>query len=230
MSSPATSSRVLAESVVPNAVRALRRIHVGSVNSSKIQAVRDALAAFVPDLEVDGVEVETGVPEQPVGFGEILRGAKNRAEAALAPGGCDLAVGIEDGLVTLSDVEDVAGLASSTLNLGCAWLTDGRRESFGLTSAFGYPQACTEVALRERQPIGDLFDELWRTREASAMARGVGNIGKLTLGVLPRAEYARHAVVCAFARYLHEDLYFVRDAVREPVRETDCEPDSGTRA
>ena len=81
MSSLATSSRAL-ESAVPNAVRALRRILVGSVNSSKIQAVGDALAAFVPDLKVDGVEVESGVPEQPVGFGEILRGAKNRADTS----------------------------------------------------------------------------------------------------------------------------------------------------
>ncbi len=105
---------------VPDALKSLRRVHVGSANAPKVQAVRDALAAFVPDLEVGGVEVESGVPEQPVGFDEILRGARNRAEAAFARGGCDLAVGIEDGLVTLPGVDAVAGL-SRTLNLGCAW-------------------------------------------------------------------------------------------------------------
>lgn len=80
-------------------------------------------------------------------------------------------------------------------------------------------------------PIGALFDELWRAREpdmsfgepsqpslpSQPTGRGVGNIGKLTLGVLPRAEYARHAVVCAFVRFLHPDLYFADD-VRDEMR------------
>ena len=219
MSSPVTSSGVPAQSRRPEVLSWLRRVHVGSKNAPKIQAVRDALGAFVPDLEVEGVEVETGVPEQPVGFDEIVRGAKNRAQAALARGGCDLAAGIEDGLVTLSGVSDLRGLGSATLNLGCAWLTDGQRESFGLSSGFGYPNACAEVALRERQPIGGLFDELWRARDGDAQksgatGRGLGNIGKLTFGVLTRTEYARHAVMCAFVRYLHPDLYFA-DVERE---------------
>jgi non-canonical (house-cleaning) NTP pyrophosphatase len=35
----------------------------------------------------------------------------------------------------------------------------------------------------------------------------VGNIGKLTLGVLPRSEYTRHAVLCALVALIHGDLY-----------------------
>jgi inosine/xanthosine triphosphatase len=191
----------------------MQRVRVGSSSAPKIQAVSEALSSFGLAPRVEGSPVESGVPEQPVGFDEILRGARARAEAALALGACDLAVGIEDGLVTLPGVSSIAGLASPTLNLGCAWLSDGRRESFGLSSAFGYPDACAEAAVRDREPIGDLFDELWRGREDSASAqspsgRGIGNIGKLTLGVLTRAEYARHAVVCGLVRYLHPDLYW----------------------
>jgi len=213
---------------VPSALQSLRRVHVGSANAPKIQAVRDALACFLPGIEgagveINGVDVVSGVPEQPVGFDEILRGAKNRAEAALTSGGqgCDLAFGIEDGLVTLPGVEAIAG-PNATLNIGCAWLTDGRRESFGLSSAFGYPDDCVVRAVRDREPIGELFDALWRAREPDAGAsgpsgRGIGNIGKLSLGVLPRAEYGRHAVVCALVRYLHPDLYagqYVAEAER----------------
>ena len=36
----------------------------------------------------------------------------------------------------------------------------------------------------------------------------VGNVGRLTLGVLPRAEYTRHAVLCALIRFLHPGFYF----------------------
>ena len=89
------------------------------------------------------------------------------------------------------------------------------------------PDGCAEVALREREPIGALFDELWRGRESAASApspsgRGIGNIGKLTLGVLTRAEYARHAVVCGLVRYLHPDLYW-SDAAQPESTEKDTE-------
>ena len=35
----------------------------------------------------------------------------------------------------------------------------------------------------------------------------VGNVGRLSLGALSRAEYARHAVLCALLPFLHPDLY-----------------------
>jgi inosine/xanthosine triphosphatase len=189
------------------------------MNAPKIQAVSQALLGFALTPRVEGCGVESGVPEQPVGFDEILRGARNRAEAALAFAPCDFAVGIEDGLVTLPGVSAITGETGATVNLGCAWLTDGRRDSFGLSSAFGYPDLCAQVALREREPVGELFDELWRGKASAASAsspsgRGIGNIGNLTLGVLTRAEYARHAVVCALVRFLHPDLYW-SDAARQ---------------
>ena len=66
-------------------------------------------------------------------------------------------------------------------------------------------------AVRDRAPIGLLFDRLWEQRRgegvAPAAARTVGNIGKLTLGVLPRSEYIRHAVLCALVALIHGDLY-----------------------
>jgi len=90
-------------------------------------------------------------------------------------------------------------------------VTDGRRESIGLSSGFAYPPDCLEAALEGRQPIGDLFDALWAERKQSADAtvsgRGIGNIGRLSLGVLTRSEYGKQAVLCALVRFLHPDLY-----------------------
>jgi inosine/xanthosine triphosphatase len=192
----------------------LRRVLVGSMNPPKVAAVRAALSSYAASAEVEGVAVESGVPDQPVGFAEIVQGARNRAAAAARSGACDLAVGIEDGLASLPGVE------GETLNLGCASVTDGRRESFGLSAAFAYPPACLEPALREREPIGALFDALWsRSREedpADLSSSAGGNVGKLSLGALPRSEYLRHAVLCALFRFLHPDLY--REPERLPFR------------
>jgi non-canonical (house-cleaning) NTP pyrophosphatase len=121
-------------------------------------------------------------------------------------------------------------------NVGCAWVTDGQRESHGFSSAFAYPPGCLEAAYVEQEPIGDLFDDLWRRNrdgepafaakavgEAGRTGRGEpghpppadvepsgrrgGNIGMLTQGRLDRSAYGEQAVICALVAFLHTDLY-----------------------
>jgi inosine/xanthosine triphosphatase len=185
----------------------LRRVRVGSTNEPKLEAVRNALAPYAPEVEVAGVDVPSGVSEQPVGWEEIVRGARNRARLARASEPCDLGVGLEDGLVALPDGEGEL----RHMNVGCAAIAHGERVWLGFSSAFAYPPGCTEPAVRDRAPIGSLFDRLWEGRRSGApappAARTVGNIGKLTLGVLPRSEYIRHAVLCALVALIHGDLY-----------------------
>jgi len=201
----------------------VRRARVGTLNPPKLGAARAALRPFAPGARVLGAEVDSGGPEQPVGLDEIVRGAANRARAALAAG-AGLGVGIEDGLVPMprGDLAAVTGPGARHLNLGCAVVTDGSRVGVGLSSGFAYPPALSEAAVSGREPIGALFDRLWRERRGAAPAGAppadlrsaapasgwsVGNVGKLTGGVLTRQEYGRHAVVCALVRFLHPDLY-----------------------
>ena len=140
---------------------------------------------------------------QPVGWDEIVQGARNRARLACASAPCDLGVGLEDGLVALPDGEGEL----RHLNVGCAAIAHAERVWLGFSSGFAYPPGCTEPAVRDRAPIGSLFDRLWEQRRGEAAVRALGNIGKLTLGVLPRSEYIRHAVLCALVALIHGDLY-----------------------
>jgi inosine/xanthosine triphosphatase len=191
----------------------VRKVAVGTRNAPKIEAVRSAFLAYTEDVEVKGHRVSSGVSEQPVGFREIVDGARNRARAAREREPCDLAVGIEDGLIEIPE------LSGQVLNIGAAVVSDGIREGLGFSSAFAYPPGCVESSLASREPIGGLFDSLWQEQwqeqrqeerqeqsgEPSALS--VGNIGKLSLGVLPRSEYGRHAVLCALVGFLHPALY-----------------------
>jgi inosine/xanthosine triphosphatase len=186
---------------------------VGSLNPPKIEGVRAAVAAYAPGARVDGASVESGVPDQPLGFDEIVAGARARAAAARVAADCDLAVGYEDGLVRLPDA------AGGWFNVGCAAVDDGSTVSLGFSSGFAYPPGCAERAAAGREPVGTLFDALWREhgREGAGgppSALSLGNVGRLSRGALPRAEYTRHAVLCALAPLLHPDLYAARD-VRE---------------
>ena len=198
-----------AEEQAGRPLAALRSVRVGSANPPKIQAVRDALAALAAGAEVEGVAVESGVAEQPLGFAEITAGARNRARAAFASGACDLAVGYEDGLV------EIPGTPERWFNIGCAAVVGSGGEGLGFSSGFAYPPACAARAVAAREPIGELFDAFWREHRAGAeraapSALSVGNVGKLTSGALPRADYARQAVLCALVSFLHPDLYRAR--------------------
>ena len=187
----------------------IQRVRVGSVNEPKLAAVRSAFCAYAPDATVEGVAVDSGVSEQPVGFEEIIRGARNRAAGAIEGSVCDLGVGIEDGLVPLP-VADATG-AIEHLNIGCTAITDGVRVAIGFSSAFAYPPDCSIPAARNRTPIGEIFDRLWEDRgeerTSAPSALTVGNIGRLSGGVLPRSEYARHGVLCALVAFVHPELY-----------------------
>jgi len=199
-----------------NALAAVRWVRVGSVNELKVAAVRSAIGAYAPGAKIEGVAVASGVLEQPVGFEEIIRGARKRAAGAMSGTSCDLGIGIEDGLVPLASV----GLEDEVahLNIGCVAITDGERTSIGFSSAFGYPPECSIPAVRDREPIGAAFDRLWEARrgdsEAKPSALSGGNIGRLSNGVLPRAEYARHGVLCALVAFVQPDLYGFEEGAR----------------
>jgi inosine/xanthosine triphosphatase len=208
-------------------------VRVGTENRAKLGAVHDALAPFAkPEMKLSivPVGVPSNVPDQPIGWSEIVAGARNRARAAFASGECALAVGIEDGLVCLSEDPTSEDL-SDYFNVGCAWLTDGTREGHGFSSGFAYPPGSLEPAVEKQSPIGDLFDDLWqKTRRArtptpseepdseapatpltsakpAPSGRGGGNIGLLTGARLERSAYGSQAVICALVRFLHTDLY-----------------------
>jgi len=188
---------------------AIRWVRVGSLNEPKLDAVRSAIRAYAPDAEIEGVAVASGVSEQPIGFEEVIRGARNRAAGAVSGSPCDLGVGIEDGLVPLPTGGSEGALVH--LNIGCVAITDGERTTIGFSSAFGYPSGCSTSAVRDREPIGPAFDRFWESRRGESAAKpsalSIGNIGRLSGGVLPRAEYARHGVLCALVEFVQPDLY-----------------------
>ncbi len=188
---------------------AVRWVRVGSLTEAKLAAVRSAIGVYAPDAKVEGVAVASGVSEQPVGFEEIIRGARNRAAAAVSGPPCDLGVGIEDGLVSLPTGDSKEEVAH--LNIGCVAITDGERTSIGFSSAFGYPPECSIPAVHDREPISAVFDRFWGAHRGElavkSSAPSIGNIGRLSNGVLPRAEYARHGVLCALVAFLQPDLY-----------------------
>jgi inosine/xanthosine triphosphatase len=153
------------------------RVAVGSGNPVK----RDAVAGAVPDATVEAVSVASGVPEQPWGDDETIRGARNRAERALAAGDYDLGIGLEGG---------VAERDSGLFLIMWAAASDGQRTEIGGGPRLRLPDDVA-ARLHSGDELGPVMDDLLDT---SGVAENQGAAGVLTDGITDRTEALRTAV------------------------------------
>jgi inosine/xanthosine triphosphatase len=180
---------------------AVRRVAVGSTNPVKIGAVRAVLALAAPHVEVDGIAVASGVPEQPRGDDETIRGARTRAAAARDALDAELGIGIEGGIVEESD-----GSMRT-----CAWavVVDGAGDAgVGGSLAMPLPERVASM-IRDGLELGHAMDRLVGAHDTK---RGAGAVGILTNGLVDRQRAYETIVAYALARFLVPGLYATRTA------------------
>ncbi|MBN1201746.1 MAG: inosine/xanthosine triphosphatase [Anaerolineae bacterium] len=126
-------------------------IAIGSTNPVKYNAAQAVLVPMYPDIEFICVDVPSGVASQPWGNKATRTGALNRARAALAQTGADLAIGLEGGVQ-----ESEFGLMT------CAWcvLVDTHGQiGVGGNSSILLPKAVAN-RLRQGEELGAAMDQL----------------------------------------------------------------------
>ena len=166
-------------------------ISVGSLNPVKLEAIRTVMAVRFPEAEFRPVAVDSGVPDQPVGLGETLRGAKNRARAAFAD--CDLSVALESGLVPVPET------STGYMNLTACAIFDGREMYLGLGPAFELPADVTRLVIEGGMELDPAVRRAGLTDNARiGYAQGI--IGILSGGRVTRMDYSRPAVSMALVR------------------------------
>ncbi len=170
-------------------------IVIGSLNPVKQQAARSVLAPLYPGATFEGVEAPSRVPAQPRGDQETRSGAINRARAALASTGADLAVGFESGLI-----ETELGLMT------CAWCAviapDGRLGVGGGSHMMLPPDVKPQI--EEGMELGDVIDRLTGRRNSK---HAEGAIGLLTVGLESRETAYAHTLRLALAPFRSSDRY-----------------------
>lgn len=173
-------------------------VAVGSANPVKVEAVRREVGAILDfKVESHGLEVASGVPEQPRDD-EVLRGARNRARLAReADPACDYAVGVEAGLVRFP------GEAAWVEAQACAVIDADGWETHGWGPAFHYPPFVTERALRGEMVSSILGPVTGDPRIGST----TGAIGYLSDGRLDRTALTQAAVLMAFVPRIRRGLY-----------------------
>lgn len=171
----------------------LRRVVVGSTNPVKIGAARAVLQRLAPDVQVIGHAVPSGVPDQPWGDDETIRGALARAHGACALDDAELGVGIEGGVVQLED----GNLRT------CAWaavVTRDGREGVGGSLAMQLPARVAEL-VRGGLELGHAMDRVTGEHDVK---RGAGAVGILTAGLVSRQEAYEILMAYALAPLLQD--------------------------
>ena len=185
-------------------------IAVGSTRKPKLRAVSEAVNAFaaklVPDgdFEVIGEEVASGVSSTPTSSEELMRGARNRADALIR-----LArethkhwgyfVGLEGGLEVLQDDR-----ARRVFLESWAYVTDGVQGFYGRSGGIEVPEALAHEVLERGFELSDAID---RYAGTIGIRDGQGAWGVLSSDLIQRDESFRIAVVTAFAPFYNAAIY-----------------------
>jgi inosine/xanthosine triphosphatase len=185
-------------------------VAVGSTRRPKLSAVSEAINAFGPALdagaefEVVGVDVESGVSHTPSSRSELMRGARQRAEALVSLArqkseAWRYFVGLEGGL----DVVQEDGGRCVFLE-SWAYVTDGARGHYGRSGGVEVPAALAQEVLENGVELSVAID---RFAGAVGIRDAQGAWGVLSGNLITRQEAFRVAVVAAFAPFYNAKMY-----------------------
>jgi inosine/xanthosine triphosphatase len=169
------------------------RIAVGSLNPVKVKAAENVFRRVYGDVTVEGIEVSSGVPDQPFGE-ETVAGAINRAKSAYADEKYDMSVGIEAGLFKVGEM---------TLDLQYCAIYDGSWLTLGCGSGFEYPPVVLDEVLGGKE-VGDVMS---RVAGIENLGEKEGAIGFLSRGLLSRTRLTEQSVFMALLPRMNPGLY-----------------------
>lgn len=176
------------------------KVNIGSRNPVKVQATRNILEKIYDDLEVYSVEVDSGVPDQPIGLDQTIEGAINRAKEAYYQD-CDLGVGVESGL--LKTPHTITGY----VDLQWCAIFDGEKVTLGVSAGFEYPPMVVEEVLKGKE-VGDVMDQLTGVDD---LGEKMGAVSYLSRGMLDRTGNTEQCVLMAMIPRMNEGIYFDND-------------------
>jgi len=173
------------------------KIAVGSTNPVKINATKLAFQKVWPKKkwEVVGLEIPSGVFEQPMSDVESIKGATNRAKGALKQAKADFGVGLEGGLQKFGEKW-----------FDCGWIiVIDKKSTIGVGSSIRMqtPPKIMEF-VKNGMEVGDIDDILFGQKNTKQKQ---GHFGLMTGGVLTREDAYLDGVISALTRFLKPELY-----------------------
>jgi len=163
------------------------KIKIGSKNEVKVNAVKEIIKDY-PHLEgamIDGVEVSSGVGDQPKSLEETVQGAMNRARGAFE--NCKYSFGIESGLMVVPKTK------TGFMDVCVCAIFDGKEYYLGLSSAWEPPKEVAHYMVSDGLDMNQATFKAGLTKDPK-IGSAQGLIGVMTKGRLIRKEYTKEAI------------------------------------
>ncbi len=177
------------------------KIFVASTSKHKLSAVKRAATEVLGEkgVEVEGVKVPSGVNEQPVGWREIIKGAKNRLDSLkreIKKEGkpYEYLVAIENGIIFIQTKEE-----EKWFDVGAVLVEDVKgKQQLSFTGFVEMPKALVDKAKQlgfETTTVGSLIAQKYG-------GEGTDPHSILTRNAVSRRELLTSAVKVAFGQLL----------------------------
>lgn len=175
------------------------KLIVASLNPQKIAAVSQLISQYplLAGSTVEGVNVNTGVGDQPKSLDETVRGAINRAKAAHRKG--YISFGIESGLM------EVPYTKTGMMDVCACAIYEGSEIHLGLSSAFEPPKLVAKF-MKEGMNMSDASVAAGLTTNKN-LGAAEGLIGIVTHGRMDRLAYTKQAVMTALVHLENAHLF-----------------------
>jgi len=175
----------------------IMKVAIGTKNPAKISAVEQAFKKVWPDIQFEfiGVEVISRVSDQPMTDEESIKGAINRAKAALEEEQADFGVGLEGGLQRIG-----------TQWFDCGWIVIlDKKEHLGIGSSIKMevPPKMMKY-IDEGIELGKVVDIVFNVKNAK---HSNGHFGLMTANAITRVEGYRDGVISALVPFINPDVF-----------------------
>jgi inosine/xanthosine triphosphatase len=173
------------------------KVAVGSRNPVKISATRSAFKKLWPDSKwnVVGVDVSSGVADQPMSDNESIKGASNRAKRAMKNENADYGVGMEGGLQKIG---------KNWFDCGWMVVVDRKgRMGIGSTVRIETPKKLIKL-IKQGKELGEANDLYFKEENSK---QGQGHFGLMTKGLITRTHGYSEGLIMALTRFVHPDLW-----------------------
>lgn len=173
------------------------KVAIGSKNPVKIAAVQEAFEKVWPgrSFEFDGVEVLSGVSDQPMSDEESITGATNRARRAREQKDADFGVGLEGGIQKIGERW-----------FDCGWIVVTDRDGkLGVGSSIRMivPQKMMALILSGKE-LGEVVDIVFGTKNAK---QAEGHFGLMTNKGVTRKDGYRDGVIAALPIFITSHVF-----------------------
>ena len=179
-------------------------INIGSVNPTKIEAVKEIILRydFLKDTVINEIESPSNISPQPKSIEETVTGAKNRAKNVFS--GYNYSIGLESGLLSFVDIEMEF---PRWMNFTACAIYDGKHYAVGFSPAFEIPPVMARFILEKGCEIDEAVYQMGLSTE-KRVGYKKGLIAILSKGLLTRKDYMKPAIEMAMIQLQSKELYY----------------------